>query len=273
MNRWLTRKKDAGDDAAAGKKAKKGKKGQEEVKPEFNLDAALPKIDDFRTSLIMPGLSTRFSMLREQDDPSSKMGKASDDSVLQPKRQSRLHEFGFVPGGLSDIAEVTSLNGSIRPPFTNERQDSFDSREEDDGSGSMMTRARPGEGNVLFGGRQKIYMISNNSSKGLGRTLYDDDVNMSAYQKLRQEEKDRLRQQEADEQSGLRSEPSSPSTHSRLPHPLRLKVPILFLPLHLRSQLSVAPPRLQRLLAPPQKHADFMIRGWTYTFRSSSRPP
>jgi hypothetical protein len=215
MNRWLTRKKDAGDDAAAGKKAKKGKKGQEEVKPEFNLDAALPKIDDFRTSLIMPGLSTRFSMLREQDDPSSKMGKASDDSVLQPKRQSRLHEFGFVPGGLSDIAEVTSLNGSIRPPFTNERQDSFDSREEDDGSGSMMTRARPGEGNVLFGGRQKIYMISNNSSKGLGRTLYDDDVNMSAYQKLRQEEKDRLRQQEADEQSGLRSEPSSPSTHSR----------------------------------------------------------
>jgi hypothetical protein len=199
----------------AGKKAKKGKKGQEEVKPEFNLDAALPKIDDFRTSLIMPGLSTRFSMLREQDDPSSKMGKASDDSVLQPKRQSRLHEFGFVPGGLSDIAEVSSLSGSIRPPFNVERQNSFDSREEDDGSGSMMSRARPGEGNVLFGGRQKIYMISNNSTKGLGRTLYDDDVNMSAYQKLRQEEKDRLRQQEADEQSGQRSEPSSPSALSR----------------------------------------------------------
>jgi hypothetical protein len=215
MNRWLTRKKDAGEEPVKEKKVKKGKKGLEEVKPEFNLDAALPKIDDFRTSLIMPGLSTRFSMLREQDDPSSKIGKASDDSVLLPKRQSRLHEFGFVPGGLSDIAEVSSINGSIRPPFANERQNSFDSREEDDGSGSMMTRARPGEGNVLFGGRQKIYMISNNSSKGLGRTLYDDDVNMSAYQKLRQEEKDRLRQQEADEMSGQRSEPSSPSTISR----------------------------------------------------------
>ncbi|KAF2828784.1 hypothetical protein CC86DRAFT_198207 [Ophiobolus disseminans] len=214
MNRWLTRKKDAGDESAGGKKSKKGKKGQEEVKPEFNLDAALPKVDDFRTSLIMPGLSTRFSMLREQDDPSSKIGKASDDSVLHPKRQSRLHEFGFIPGGLSDIAEVASLNGSIRPPFAMERQGSFDSSREDDGSGSMMTRARPGEGNVLFGGRQKIYMISNNSTKGLGRTLYDDDVNMSAYQKLRQEEREKLRKQE-EEQNGQRSEPSSPSALSR----------------------------------------------------------
>jgi hypothetical protein len=215
MNRWLTRKKDVAEEPVGGKKPKKGKKGQDEIKPEFNLDAALPKVDDFRTSLIMPGLSTRFSMLREQDDPSSKMGKASDDSVLSPKRQSRLHEFGFVPGGLSDIAEVSSLNGSIRPPFAAERQNSFDSRDDDDGSGSMMTRARPGEGNILFGGRQKIYMISNNSTKGLGRTLYDDDVNMSAYQKLRQEEKARLRQQEADEQNGQTSEPSSPSALSR----------------------------------------------------------
>lgn len=215
MNRWLTRKKDVVDEPTSGKKPKKSKKGQEEAKPEFNLDAALPKVDDFRTSLIMPGLSTRFSMLREQDDPNSKMGKAMDDSVLQPKRQSRLHEFGFIPGGLSDIAEVSSLNGSIRPPFANERQNSFDSRDDDDGSGSVMSRARPGEGNVLFGGRQKIYMISNNSTKGLGRTLYDDDVNMSAYQKLRQEEKDRLRQQEEEELSGQRSEPSSPSATSR----------------------------------------------------------
>ena len=214
MNRWLTRKKDGGEDALGGKKGKKGKKNQEEVKPEFNLNAALPKVDDFRTSLIMPGLSTRFSMLREQDDPSSKIGKASDDSVLQPKRQSRLHEFGFVPGGLSDIAEVQSINGSIRPPFANERSSSFDSSRDDDNSGSVMSRARPGEGNVLFGGRQKIYMISNNSTKGLGRTLYDDDVNMSSYQRLRLEEKEKLRLQTEDTM-GQRSEPSSPSRSLR----------------------------------------------------------
>lgn len=222
MNRWLTRKpKDTGGEDVVtpkeAKKSKKAKKGQEEPKPEFNLDAVLPKVDDFRTSLIMPGLSTRFSMLREQDDPASMMGKASDDSVLQPKRQSRLHEFGFIPGGLSDIAEVSSLHGSMRPNLgTVERTDSFDSSREDDGSSSMMTRARPGEGNVLFGGRQKIYMIANNSSKGLGRTLYDDDVNMSAYQKLRQEEKEKSRfQTEDQDQEGQRSEPPSPTARSQ----------------------------------------------------------
>ncbi|KAF2633574.1 hypothetical protein BU25DRAFT_444276 [Macroventuria anomochaeta] len=215
---FLSRKKDKapGDDVSITKKTKKGKKGQqEEVTPDFDLGSALPSTDDFRTSLIMPGLSTRFSMLREQDDPSSKIGKASDDSVLTPKRSSRLHEFGFAPGGLSDIAEVSSLSGSIRPPFAIERTNSFDSDKTGDESGNMMSRARPGEGNVLFGGRQKIYMISNNSSsKGPGRTLYDDDVNMSAYQRLRAEEKERLRQ-EAEALNDQHSEPSSPTTLSQ----------------------------------------------------------
>ncbi|KAF2473097.1 uncharacterized protein BDR25DRAFT_323719 [Lindgomyces ingoldianus] len=220
MNRFLTRKKDRvlDDNASGGKKSKKGKKSQPEPKIELDITAALPASDNFRTSLIMPSLSTRFSMLREQDDPSSKLGKASDDSVLLPKRQSRLHEFGFVPGGLSDIAEVSSLNGSVsgsaRPPFANERQNSFDSHNAEEG-GSMMSRARPGEGNVLFGGRQKIYKISNTgSSKSLGRALYEDDVSMSTFQKIRAQERERARvqmegQEKADDDQ--QSEPSSPT--------------------------------------------------------------
>ena len=212
MHRLLGRTKDkaAGDDQPAVKKTKKGKKAQEEeVKPDFDLSSALPAVNDFRTSLIMPGLSTRFSMLREQDDPNSKIGKASDDSVL-----NQTHDFGF-NAGLSDIAEVSSLHSSIRPPFANQgRSGSFDSESLADESGSIMTRARPGEGNVLFGGRQKIYVVSNNSSKGLGRTLYDDDVNMSAYQRLRAEEKERLRQ-EADELNNQDFEPSSPTALSQ----------------------------------------------------------
>jgi hypothetical protein len=214
MNRFLTRrKKDAVDEhPPAGKKAKKGKKGQE-IEPAFqlNLATALPATDDFRTSLIMPSLSTRFSMLREQDDPSSKMGKASDDSVLQPKRQSRLQEFGFYSGALSDIAEVQSINGSIRPPFANERQNSFDSSATGD-AGGMMTRSRPGEGNILFGGRQKVYKVSNTGTVGsMGRQLYDDDVHMSAFQKLRQQEKE---QKELDDQAkvdDMLSDPLSPA--------------------------------------------------------------
>ena len=83
----------------------------------------VPSTDNFRTSLLMPGLSSRFSMLREQDDPKSLLGKASDDSVLQPRRRSRM-DFG----GLGDIAEVSSMLGdasvdtTVPPADSNPRQ-------------------------------------------------------------------------------------------------------------------------------------------------------
>ena len=171
-------------------------KEQPEVKPEIDLSAALPSNDDFRTSLLMANLSQRFSMLREQD-PASLVGKASDDSVLEPRRRSRMLDFGFgAANGLSDIDEVRSINSSIRPPFANEKHQSFRS---DEGYTSeaepqnVMARSRPGEGNTMFGGRQKVYMIPKNgaaSSKSLGKFLYDDDIGMSAFQKHRQREKE-----------------------------------------------------------------------------------
>ncbi|CAI6340170.1 unnamed protein product [Periconia digitata] len=194
MNRFLARKKE--------------KKRQPEPKPQIDLTTALPAADDFRTSLIMPGLSTRFSMLREQDDPSSKIGKASDDSVLVPKRQSRLHEFGFAPGGLSDIAEVSSLHGSSRR-LPSERKGSYDSHATDDGASSVMSRSRPGEGNVLFGGRQKVYKLSNTGTSQ-GKQLYDDDVHLSYFQKMRLQEKERLAAQEALERNSTTEEATSP---------------------------------------------------------------
>ncbi|KAF2772811.1 hypothetical protein EJ03DRAFT_171127 [Teratosphaeria nubilosa] len=171
-------------------------KKQPEAKPELNIQAALPSTDEFRTSLLMSGLSARFSMLREQDDPSSLIGKASDDSVLQPRRRSRLN-FEFNGNDLNDIAEVQSIRSSIRPPFVFGRKDSMGGSEdgymsENDQSvnGSIMTRARPGEGNVLFGGRQKVYKIptsGTSSSTGLGRVVYEDDIGMSAFQRYRKE--------------------------------------------------------------------------------------
>lgn len=205
MNRFLSKKK-GGDPPPSppqsGKKWRKGKKVVVEEKPQLDMTTVLPSSDDFRTSLIMPSLSTRFSMLREQDDPNSKMGKASDDSVLQPKRSSRLLDFGFTSNTLNDIAEVASIKSSIRPPFARPGHDSYGSEEgygtDNDSSynGNMMTRARPGEGNVLFGGRQKIYKvptastksIGSGSERGLGKLIYDDDVSMSAFQKYRQEQ-------------------------------------------------------------------------------------
>lgn len=201
MNRFKTKKKGGKDEVVDVRPSlesdhsfslfrRGGKKTTEsESKKEIDLTTALPSEDDFRTSLLMSGLSARFSMLREQDDPSTKIGKASDDSVLYPKRQSRFADFGFANSqGLGDIAEVESI---IAPPFL--RKDSTASNE----SGGIMTRSRPMESNVMFGGRQKIYKIGagSASSKNLdgmgGRALYDGDVAMSSFQKWRQTEKEK----------------------------------------------------------------------------------
>ncbi|KAF3065051.1 hypothetical protein GL218_00975 [Daldinia childiae] len=208
MNRFRTKKeakKKAKDDISTPRPSqdselsmpfrpfRKGKKAQEPEKVEIDISAALPSNDEFRTSLLMTGLSARFSMLREQDDPNTKIGKASDDSVLFPKRQSRLDYGGF--RGLGDIAEVESIKAAA--PFA--RQTSYNSDDADSlKASSVMGRSKPTEGNNLFGGRQKIYKIpaGTSSSKNLdggmsGRALYDDDVALSAFQRWRQAEKER----------------------------------------------------------------------------------
>ncbi|KAF5550325.1 hypothetical protein FMEXI_3867 [Fusarium mexicanum] len=187
----------------------KKKAQEEEPKKEIDLATALPSTDDFRTSLLMTNLSARFSMLREQDDPNTKVGKASDDSVLFPKRQSRMMDFGFA-AGLGDIAEVES----IRAPFARSSMQEND----DTGStnGSVMGRSKPIEGNNLFGGRQKVYKIGTGGNKGAmsGRVLYGDDVAQSAFQKWRQSEKDKqsfedLQQEDLGDLENAR--PESPS--------------------------------------------------------------
>lgn len=199
MNRFRTKKRTKDDVSAprpsiesetAGPFKLFGKKKlpENDSKQDLNLDAALPSSDDFRTSLLMTGLSARFSMLREQDDPHSKLGKASDDSVLFPKRQSRLMDFGYA-SGLHDISEIESLQAASLT-----RVNSSHGYEDNDAV-NIMDRARPNDGNNLFGGRQKIYRIGagakpGNSGMG-GRILYDEDVARSAFQKWKQSERGR----------------------------------------------------------------------------------
>ncbi|KAL7787878.1 hypothetical protein V8C37DRAFT_254973 [Trichoderma ceciliae] len=186
------------------------KKGQsEDNKPDLDISTALPPTDDFRTSLLMTGLSARFSMLREQDDPTTKMGKASDDSVLFPRGMSKMGDFGL-GGGLQDIAEVES----IRTPSIS-RLDSFNIDEASSTNGGVMNRAKPVDGNNLFGGRQKVYRLPANSS-GVGkdgnmssRTLYDDDVGMSAFQKWRLAEKEKQTVDEGEPNETVYLEPQS----------------------------------------------------------------
>ena len=204
------------------KKTFRMNKKKEVEPPKFELDLvnALPASDDFRTSLLMTGLSARFSMLREQDDPSSKLGKASDDSVLFPRRQSRMNNFDFSPSGLGDIAEVGSIKDSRRP-FGSIGDDRIGSSYSQDGygtdvEGSIMNRAKPAEGNVLFGGRQKVYKIPNHAvsankvdsaSNGLGgKAVYDDELGLSAFQRLK------LREKEEKERIDAASNENTPET-------------------------------------------------------------
>ncbi|KAF4465852.1 hypothetical protein FALBO_7296 [Fusarium albosuccineum] len=186
----------------------KKKSQEEEPKKEIDLATALPSTDDFRTSLLMTNLSARFSMLREQDDPNTKVGKASDDSVLFPKRQSRMMDFGGFNAGLHDIAEVES----IRAPFA---RSSFQSSDDNAStSGSIMGRSKPIEGNALFGGRQKIYKIGTGGKNGAmsGRVLYDDDVAQSAFQKWRQAEKEKQSPEDPDHSDSFESETARPES-------------------------------------------------------------
>ncbi|PLB48068.1 hypothetical protein P170DRAFT_204996 [Aspergillus steynii IBT 23096] len=225
MNRFRKNKKEkakeevevpeSSQSSFTAKLTKKGKKEEPEPTPELDLSTALPSSDDFRTSLIMPKLSARFSMLREQDDPASIIGKASDDSVLFPRRASRLNIFGHNPNLLSDIDEV-SINES-RPSVALGRTDSYASGgdgygTDDDRSqqGSIMSRARRTEGNNLFGGRQKVYKIPNKATSSEvsldsgrtatgGRVVYEHDLTTSAFQRQRSGE--RLRLDPANEES------------------------------------------------------------------------
>ena len=184
MNRLLTRRrgKDGGDILSRGKK---GKKAAAAKQPELDLNTILPSTENFRTSLLLPNLSARFSMLREQDDPTSLLGKASDDSVLHPKRASRLPEFGYA-SGLSDIAEVSSFSSLVKPPFADQRVGSMASTDgsiTDDGSGgNVMNRSRTREGNNLFGGRQKTFKVSvsaSDDSAAKGKISFENDTALS----------------------------------------------------------------------------------------------
>lgn len=251
MNRFRKHKKakEAAEEEATSPgfslKSSKKKVVEPEPKLDFDLSAALPPTDNFRTSLLMPKLSARFSMLKEQDDPLSMLGKASDDSVLFPKRASRLNLFGHNPAMLTDIDEVCSNDGS-RPSFALDRTsfasggDGYGTDDDRSQTGSMMSRARPAEGNNLFGGRQKIYKIPVRSPAattpdtpdagrwGMGKPVYEHDLNLSAFQRLRLKEKEERAEAAAARESGYAA--STASSNSRLTYSSTASGPLSTVP-------------------------------------------
>ncbi|KAF8451248.1 hypothetical protein BGX38DRAFT_495715 [Terfezia claveryi] len=212
----------------SGRSFKKGKNVPEPVAPVLDLASALPPTDDFRTSLLMPNLAQRFSILAsEQADP-----KFQPKPALDGTSSNDLGSFNFSSnyntGGLSDIAETGSLSGSIGMKAGIANAKSRDSHTSDESTGGgIMNRSRPGEGNVLFGGRQKIFRVAANSVWGSsediresgsmgGRVYYDNDVPVSTFawreKKTYDDNDDEKEDEEIQELQNQRS--SSPSQHN-----------------------------------------------------------
>ena len=120
---------------------------------DINLDGALPPADTFRTSLLMPKLSARFSMLRDLDD------FTSDEPLPEVP--------ATVPLSNSSMSQT-----GVEGPYI----------------GKMMERAKPRKGNRLFGGRQRVYRTALqdredhlDGGRSFGKAFYDDDVHSSAF--------------------------------------------------------------------------------------------
>ncbi|KAF8427925.1 hypothetical protein EV426DRAFT_374857 [Tirmania nivea] len=175
----------------SGRSFKKGKNVPEPIAPALDLASALPPTDDFRTSLLMPNLAQRFSIL-VSEQPDSQPKPASNGTSGNDLGSFNFSS-NFSAGGLSDIAETSSISGSIVGKAGTANAQSRDSHTSDESAGGgIMNRARPGEGNVLFGGRQKIFRVAANSTRGSsedtrepgsmgGRVYYDNDVPVSTF--------------------------------------------------------------------------------------------
>ena len=128
----------------------------------------LPSEDALRTSLLISGLSARFSILREnlalrtelQPDSAAKDNVAH--STLPKSRYSGLES------KLDEVRRLNTHHGNQTTTGSSPRRFPVEA------SSKIMERKHPSSGNNLFGGRQRIYNIS--LGKHSMRQLYYDDV-------------------------------------------------------------------------------------------------
>ncbi|KAK6539908.1 hypothetical protein TWF694_008743 [Orbilia ellipsospora] len=223
MHRLLTKKHRDDEHAKPTNKLRSFKRNKSQpppvTRPQVDLTQALPPTDDFRISLMMPNLEKRFSVLREgegegfEDGPGVHgigYGALASGTMFNDGKDNDFVKPPQGNAGLADITEVASIRSGSR------EEGSFDLAERpsqsEDYNGSIMNRPRQGEGNVLFGGRQKIFRINTAAggpsddaedsplspvARGRmgGRTLYTDDLPAASARKGSTTEKDQARSQ------------------------------------------------------------------------------
>ncbi|KAI5848010.1 hypothetical protein BZA05DRAFT_117715 [Tricharina praecox] len=142
--------------------------------PQVELDHVLPSSDDFRTSLLMPNLAQRFSILKAEQEALAAANASKEAGGNGGGGGFELPEMSSRFMGLGDIAETASIDGSIKSAHHRLTSRSDERRPSEDGDGSMMNRGRAGEGNVLFGGRQKIYKVAPSKTLRGGTSSMED---------------------------------------------------------------------------------------------------
>ncbi|EPS43228.1 hypothetical protein H072_2768 [Dactylellina haptotyla CBS 200.50] len=203
MHRLLTKKHRDDDHTKTPNKLRSFKRNKSQPppasRPQVDLTQALPPTDDFRISLMMPNLEKRFSVLREgeqrpEDGPGAHgigYGALASGTLFNDGKDGEFVRPPNNHNGLADITEIASIRSGSRA------EGSLDLPENPmqnvDYGGSMMDRPRQGEGNILFGGRQKIFRVNTAAtgssdeagdsplspvSRGRmgGRALYTDDL-------------------------------------------------------------------------------------------------
>lgn len=203
MHRLRARKKGKTDDdvppvpnlSSAMPFLKRNKASPAPEKPDLGaaLESALPPSDDFRTSLLMPNLANRFSILKEQEAAAAAASQARGAAIGGLEAGSESTYSVARHSNLGDIAEgdVNSAQDPSQAQSPNRyttRSNEESGRPSEDGS--VMSRGRGGDGNVLFGGRQKVYKVTNKALRGVGsledlrsespigtgRALYQPDI-------------------------------------------------------------------------------------------------
>lgn len=162
-------------------------------KPELDIEHALPPSDDFRTSLLMPNLAQRFSILQME---AAAAAAAAASGKMNGENFSVADGFVFSNPQLTPLREITetsSITESVTVEHNRLTTKSQESAASDESAG-VMDRSRGGGGNVLFGGRQKVYRVpnaytnskdpaddSNPGSPMSGRVVYDYDLSETAF--------------------------------------------------------------------------------------------
>lgn len=171
--------------SSLSKSVKPLKQASRELPSTSSVDHALPSTDDFRTSLLMPDLSARFTFLRHVDSSNSTSARLyTEDSSHD---FSAIHLSRHQPANGPHTHSPDSASSAFHTPEPTHDTELY--------PGSIMSRGRTHNTNALFGARQKVYKIpiGSQASEALvvgrampGRAIYEDDARTSTFQRIKE---------------------------------------------------------------------------------------